>query len=238
MTTEIADLPQELGEQRPRLPVIPETHWWSLRARFKTAIPKKVDPKFIAAALDMSEASAKSNVLPALKTLGIIKEDGTTTDLAIKWRDDSQYKSFCDTVRAKVYDPSLLDVAPDASAASLEAARRWFSGHGVGANMVSKAVQLYTLLCEADPNGAAAAKPPKPTNGLRLTKPVRQSPPKPSANEGEAGKPQGDLLVKPTSAGPTLHLNIQIHISPEVTPEQIEAIFASMSKHLKGMSSE
>ena len=35
---------------------------------------------------------------------------------------------------------------------------------------------------------------------------------------------------------PNLHIDLQIHISPESTPEQIECIFASMAKHLYGES--
>ncbi len=32
--------------------------------------------------------------------------------------------------------------------------------------------------------------------------------------------------------GPTVHMDFQIHISPEAGVEQIDAIFASMAKHL------
>ena len=34
--------------------------------------------------------------------------------------------------------------------------------------------------------------------------------------------------------GPTLHIDIQVHISPEASAEQIEQVFASMAKHLYG----
>ena len=34
---------------------------------------------------------------------------------------------------------------------------------------------------------------------------------------------------------PNLHIDLQIHISPESTPDQIETIFASMAKHLYGV---
>ena len=36
--------------------------------------------------------------------------------------------------------------------------------------------------------------------------------------------------------GPALHIDIQIHISPEASAEQIEHIFASMGKHIYGRS--
>lgn len=33
---------------------------------------------------------------------------------------------------------------------------------------------------------------------------------------------------------PTVHIDLQIHISPEASNAQIDAIFASMAKHLYG----
>jgi hypothetical protein len=35
---------------------------------------------------------------------------------------------------------------------------------------------------------------------------------------------------------PNLHIDLQIHISPDSTPNQIDTIFASMAKHLYGIS--
>ena len=34
------------------------------------------------------------------------------------------------------------------------------------------------------------------------------------------------------SLGPSVHLDIQIHVPADATPEQIDQIFASMAKHL------
>ena len=31
---------------------------------------------------------------------------------------------------------------------------------------------------------------------------------------------------------PSIHIDLQIHISPEATPEQIDQIFSSMKRHL------
>lgn len=38
----------------------------------------------------------------------------------------------------------------------------------------------------------------------------------------------------PTAGGPEVHIDIQIHISPESTAQQIDKIFESMAKHLYG----
>jgi hypothetical protein len=34
--------------------------------------------------------------------------------------------------------------------------------------------------------------------------------------------------------GPSVHIDVQIHISPEANADQIEQIFKSMAKHLYG----
>jgi hypothetical protein len=46
-----------------------------------------------------------------------------------------------------------------------------------------------------------------------------------------------DVIQHGTSrrTSPSLHIDIQIHISPEASTDQIEQIFASMAKHLKDM---
>ena len=38
--------------------------------------------------------------------------------------------------------------------------------------------------------------------------------------------------AKHTSQNPSLHIDLQIHISPEASADQIDSIFASIAKHL------
>ena len=54
--------------------------------------------------------------------------------------------------------------------------------------------------------------------------------PRPNGAKVQTPQPQ------PTSLGPALHIDIQIHISPEASAGQIEQIFASMAKHVYGRS--
>ena len=37
-----------------------------------------------------------------------------------------------------------------------------------------------------------------------------------------------------SQAAPSVHIDIQVHIAPESSPEQIDQIFKSMAKHLYG----
>jgi Family of unknown function (DUF5343) len=49
------------------------------------------------------------------------------------------------------------------------------------------------------------------------------------------GQAPSKSAAAPTGAPrPSLHIDLQVHISPDSTPEQIEQIFASMAKHLYG----
>jgi hypothetical protein len=43
-----------------------------------------------------------------------------------------------------------------------------------------------------------------------------------------------DLGSREATAHPPVHIDFQIHIPPEATPEQIDQIFASMRRHLYG----
>jgi hypothetical protein len=63
---------------------------------------------------------------------------------------------------------------------------------------------------------AASAKIPAPPATVTLPDPPPKDPP------------------PVTKRIPAIHIDVQVHISPDTTPEQIDKIFASMSKHLGG----
>ncbi|MES2405496.1 MAG: DUF5343 domain-containing protein [Pseudomonadota bacterium] len=79
-------------------PKIPRNNWFLLRDKFKQRTPEKVSPSYVATALGMSEASASANIIPPLKTFGLIDDDGKPTDLAFEWRDDEKYPEVCKTI--------------------------------------------------------------------------------------------------------------------------------------------
>lgn len=56
--------------------------------------------------------------------------------------------------------------------------------------------------------------------------------PEPEPQHEEKKEPQKQTKNTSISASPDVHINVQVHISPESTPEQIEKIFESMRKHL------
>ena len=96
----------------------------------------------------MKEESARINILPSLRSTGLIDEDGKPTDRAVKWRDDAQYKQVCDDIRKGVYPQELLDLASDSSA-DRDMIKSWFANHlQVGENASQKLSAFYFMLLE------------------------------------------------------------------------------------------
>jgi hypothetical protein len=202
-------------QKKETYPVIPEKHWWTLRKRFQQSIPSNVTPGFLATTLNMQEKSAKSNIIPSLVMMGIIDQDGKPTNRATRWRDDQKYPEVCHEIRTEIYPQELLEAAPGPSI-DRGAVERWFASKtGAGKVAVQRFAKVYEFL--------ASAELPKPKGRARRKASERISP-IPTADEGP---PVLSDFV------PSIHIDIQIHISPEAKPDQIDQIFASMAKYLR-----
>jgi hypothetical protein len=222
--------------EKESYPSIPAKHWWGLRNKFKQSIPPTVTPGYLAAALGMSEDSARANVLPALIALKIIDQDGKPLDRAKQWRDDEQYPSVCEQIRQEIYPAELVHALPPPSP-NREAVERWISNKtGVGKKAAQKMSLLYLLLCEADPKAAQEITPSVTKSNQKSSKPKFTSVEKPQKKESAANAveqiPHSPKTVSISKPVPSLHIDIQIHIAADSSNAQIEQIFASMAKHL------
>lgn len=215
-------------EQKKGYPVIPVRSWWMLRDKFKRTIPGQVTTTYLASVLGMTKTSATNNVMPSLRTMGLVDAAGKPTDLAIKWRDDIQYTKACETIINKVFPQELRDLAPDATVDRV-GIEQWFQNTaGVGINAAAKMATLFLLLRKADAKKAA----PAPGNRTRETTTERKATKTKRTKRKDADKKEHDGNGG-AGFSPSLRLNIQIHISPEATPEQIDQIFESMARHLR-----
>jgi hypothetical protein len=97
-----------MAEQKKTYPMLYISHWWALRKKFKQSLPGVVTDSYLATVLDMKANSARANVLPFLKTLGIIDDDGKTKERANQWRDDGHYPEVCKAILKEVYPPELF----------------------------------------------------------------------------------------------------------------------------------
>lgn len=222
-------------------PNIPATAWWGIRARWQKNLPKTaVNAQHIETVLNIKEKSAK-NIVPQLRTLGLIDDDGMPTSLANDWRTDEGYPGVCRTIIETVYPEELRDAVPPERDLERDAATRWFVrerkvGEGAGRQMAA----MYALIAEADPagqenvraqrgEGAATERTPRRTgtSGRLARTTVRTQ-----QRQEDPPPPPPPPRDNDRSASPSLHIDVNVHIASDATPEQIEAIFSSMAKHL------
>lgn len=226
-------------------PVIPEKNWWQLRDNFKRSIPTAATPGYIATALNMTEKSARDNILRSLVLFKIVDKDGKPLERARRWRDDEEYAKVCEEIREEIYPKELLEALPPPSP-NRQSVERWFASKtGLGQVSAKKMAITYELLCEANPNTAQQQNTAnKSSNKPKVTKTLK---PQPVSNvskqdsKDEAPK-ENPLHVKShtqkhTAIAPAIHINIQIHIAADSTANQIDHIFASMAKHLGKLAS-
>jgi len=235
-------------EKKRSYPKIAKNNWFGLREKFKQKVPAEVSPSYLAAAMSMSPASASSNVIAPLKTFGLVDDAGKPTDLAFEWRDDAKYPDVCATILQSTYPQELRDLFHTADA-DFNRITSWFARDvKVGEAAARMYATTYLMLLEANlenAKGGTAAKR-KPTSKSSPA-PASAAPAKrsqssaPVAANGSAGaaplsqqRPEGE---KGHTFSPKLHIDVQIHISPESSPEQIDKIFESMAKHLKDFRS-
>lgn len=220
-------------------PMLPPKNWWMLRKRFQQSIPAKVTAGYLSTVLGITEKSAQANVLPFLKALGIIDEEEKPTQLANKWRFDENYKEVCDTILKEVYPQELLDALPG-PIDDKTPVERWFANKtGFGARAAGRMANLYVLISEADPTKTdVAPKPralkttPKKTKAIKSGKSKVLKLPKEAIPEPE---PTVTFQSPTISNLPSIHIDVQIHLSPESPPEQIDKVFESIAKHLKAL---
>jgi hypothetical protein len=187
----------------------------------------------------MADASARSNVISPLRDLGLLDQDNKPTPLATRWRHDDEYAAVCHEIRQKTYPHELVDAFPEADASQKEPIKNWFMKVGqVGEVAAKMYTDTYLLLTQADatkveeksatasPQRASRPTPPSKTrrsaeaaqNSIAPTAPV------PPIVEAHAPTQQRRM--------PAIHIDVQVHISPDTSPEQIDRIFESMAKHL------
>ncbi len=227
-----------MAEEKSIFPLISARAWWTLRKRFKRTMPSVVTKNYLSTVLGTSEKTA-TNILPILRRIGLINEEGAPTERANHWRADEDYAKVCADIMKDIYPKELLEAVPD-PVSDLQPAVRWIMRHtGMGEGAANNVAKFYRLLSEADVSKEQEAT--EPTNAKRESKPTAQkvekaSPPKadkPIAPQVKPEQPATEKhkVVLPGSS-PSIHIDIQIHISPEASTNQIDQIFASMAKHL------
>ncbi len=231
--------------RRRSYPYMPTSNWRDLRRRFNANPPRgEVDAAYLASVLGITDRAA-ANVVPSLRDLGLIDPAGRTTDRAMAWREDAQYADVVGQMIEEIYPQALRDVAPPPNP-DRETAKRWFMRDlNTGEPQGERLARFYLMLASGNPNaveeqpgGAGPRAATRRTTGG--TAPARGRARTGTARTGTATTPtvtaipDGVAQTGAATRGPSLHIDIQVHIDPAATADQIDAIFASMARHLYG----
>jgi hypothetical protein len=223
--------------KRKIYPRIPTKNWWDLRRKFRQSQPRQLTPAYLQTVLGVQEGAAK-NLIPQLRTIGFIDEDGRPSAQANNWRSDDHYAGVCKALVEKLYPDELRDALPGPKP-DRGKVKKWFlretrTGEGAAKQMAA----FYVLLCEADPaaqDQKADARRTPPKQKAQRPKTVRRS------EVTGAHSVPAQPAMQPTATGgaictpmPSLHIDIQVHIAADASADQIDQVFASMAKHLYG----
>lgn len=207
--------------------------WTALRAKAAAAPSTKFTPEVVAPLMSMSNPnSALDNVVRPMRQLGLIDDEGVLTDRGNKWRVDASYKAACEEILKEIYPEELGSFVDDDANPDATAIRTWFDQRGFGDSNARKMSATYVLIAGKHKPEPPSADPSK--SGKKAS--TRKKASTKFSDLERADEAQANAVVEqsPTrpSEGPTVHLDIQIHIPADATPEQIDLIFSSMARHL------
>lgn len=180
-------------------------------------VPDKVTTKWLPT-IGFGSKNDRS-IIPILKYVGLLSSDGVPTGVWTGFRGAQGGRALGKAI-ASAYS-ELFKTYPDAPNRSTDELQAFFRGHSsYGAQAVGKAVGTFKALCQhaefSDLSGHVGSEKTESS--------------KTSTNKAQVVEPP--VVTQSTKSKPSLHIDIQIHISPEASPDQIEKIFESMAKHL------
>lgn len=183
-----------------------------------------------------SPDSARDNIVTPMKRLGLIDDDGVLTELGNKWRVDASYADACDEIIELVYPDDLAALTNGDGEPDAEQVKTWFDHKGFGDSNARNMANTYILIARKDVPDPPANEPAKKAAPKKSSKAAKTTPPKapesPSLPETITTPATTPPATTQTHDGPSLHIDIQIHIPADADPDQIDQIFASMAKHL------
>jgi hypothetical protein len=237
----------ETPDTKVSFPYMTAVQWFGIRAKLRQSVPKAIDVDWIMSALGTSDKGAR-NILPQLRAVGLVTSEGAPSDLALDLRDDGTYAEAASRILETLYPDSLRAAYDDPSVEASRVASWFMRNAKTGQATASMQAKLYLTLLKGElpspddaktgstgtrkpkerPAKAAAAK-----TAAAITIPAAQQESKSGAPDGQSGG-DGASAGRQANDGPSLHIDLQIHISADAGHEQIDAVFESMAKHLYG----
>lgn len=181
----------------------------------EVGVPQKVTAQWLKSIGFTSSNDA--TLIGILKYIGLTDSSGVPTSKWTQYRGAGYKKVLGDAVRGGYAE--LFAVYPDANQRSQQDLEHVFSTSSAGGRQViSKTVGTFKALADQGEFSAVSEQ-----TDLHMSSGPLHTP---------AAKPAAAPEFR--APGPALHIDVQIHISPEASADQIDQIFASMAKHLYG----
>ena len=219
-------------------PMISEKSWWQIRNQFKKTIPSIVNVSYLKSLLNLNSDQSARNILAPLRQMGIIDAEGKPHARATDWRSDSKYSDVCSIIVSEIYPQELLDLFPETQI-DITNAKSWFMDTcSLGDNAAQKIASTFSLIKSGQVKTDLDI--PKPTAQPKKNKPSRSKgndlSNKVATEENAPPLQKVNTHVETYTPFtlPPVHIDLQIHIAPDASPDQIDSIFASMAKHLYG----
>jgi Family of unknown function (DUF5343) len=163
-------------------------------------------------------SSNDTTLLGILKTAGLADPSGVPTSIWTQFRGTHHRRVLGDAIRTGYAE--LFAVYQDAwQRTNTELEHVFSTSSSAGKQVITKTVATFKALCEC-------AEFAEQTAVSMSSGPVHM----PVASHA-ANSVQHSAQV---NHSPSVHIDIQIHISPEASSDQIDQIFKSMAKHLYG----
>jgi hypothetical protein len=182
----------------------------------EVGVPRKVTVQWLKSI--GFKSSNDATLIGILKYVGLTDSSGVPTPKWNQYRGAAYKTVLGDAIRQGYAE--LFAVYSDANRRSQADLEHVFSTSSSGGHQViRKTVSTFKALADQ-----AEFSPVDEQTELHVSSGPLHTPAAKSADRTSARAP----------TGPTLHIDIQIHISPEASAEQIDQVFTSMAKHIYG----
>lgn len=169
-------------------------------------------------------SSNDASLIGVLKFIGLVDSSGVPTSNWSSYRGSNHKKILGDAICTGYAE--LFAVYPNAWEVEVSDIEHVFStSSSAGKQVISKTVATFNALCECAEFGTVETHQTTKMHAGPLHTPI--------------SNPSAQLIPSTINNGvnPSVHIDIQIHISPEASTDQIDQIFKSMAKHLYGANS-
>jgi hypothetical protein len=165
-------------------------------------------------------SSNDSTLIGVLKQIGLVDASAIPTTTWTQYRGNSYKKVLGRAIREGYAD--LFAVYSDAQSRSTAELEHVFSTSSpAGKQVIAKTVSTFKALADSAEFESTFEPVSVDSEHTPLHRPV-----------GSAAIPA--VPARGGAGSPSVHIDIQIHIAPEASTDQIEQIFKSMAKHLYG----